>query len=172
MKHYLLLFILFISISLLGQKQRGQNVNIDSLRKVWQKEYALHLLDTSKSILQIIPSDNYFSNLISDESDLMYVNYQFVNAQNDTIKKTASDGEIIIRLQPGTYKIIITCLNTYYFQDTIDLHKSTFTKINLVFDMTFRNIVNRASSIVNYDIIDFNKFSSGQTLEKSMIKKH
>jgi hypothetical protein len=132
MKHSLSIFTLIISLNLYTQTSRGQNIDLDSLFLLRQNEYAKFLTDTTKSILQIIPCDNYFTNLISDESDLAYAKYQIINAQNDTIKQTESLGEITVRLSPGKYKIIMDCLDTYHFFDIVELGKSTFTKINLL----------------------------------------
>lgn len=172
MKNSLSLFALIISLNLYTQSFFGQNIDLDSLFLSRQNEYAEFLTDTTKAILQIIPCDNYFSNLLSDESDLAYAKYQIINAKNDTIKQTESLGDITLRLSPGKYKIIMDCLDTYHFFDIVELNKSTFTKINLMFDMALKNVIYKTTSVIAYDIIDFYKFAHGQTLEKSITNKH
>lgn len=167
MKCFLFIIIFFLTIKLNGQICGGMQLS-DSLQKDWEKKSLPYFSDSSKSILQIIPCDNYKSNFISDESTFLYAKYTVINSNNDTIKKTDELGELLIRLEPGKYIISMAWFDFYYFQERIEIKQSTFTKINMVFDSATKVILNKNITTVHYSVIDFKKYVRNWTLESSI----
>ena len=157
---WVILGLLIIVKHTFGQNAVCSGIDIifsDSLVKEQKQKRIIMLSDTTKSALKMIVTDGSDNRGKNSDRTIPFVQIKIISAKNDTIKKqTDFDGECLIQLAEGIYKLEFS----YYinkYEDTIELKNAFYYKLNLDFDFFGNKKISLTKTSLEYSKIDFSK---------------